>query len=161
MLSEEEIRTIVENLSLREIIEPALDNWQRYESTGKTVINIESGKVKGIAIRFNEIPEFDFSTNHIELYKIESDEELFDEENLLDDEEYEKYLDFREEKLKNEIYDEYNPQIFYEFCKMESIDEKERKIRILIENYEDYQFNHYQDFEHEIILYYHDEEEKF
>ena len=34
MLSEEELRRLIESLSIREIIEPALDNWIAYESTG-------------------------------------------------------------------------------------------------------------------------------
>ena len=42
---------------------------------------------------------------------------------------------------------------------MESIDKKERQIKILMENYEDYHFENYQDFEHSIILTYYDEDD--
>ena len=46
-----------------------------------------------------------------------------------------------------------------EFCRIESIDKKERQIKILIEDYEEYHFNNYQDFEHSIILRYYDEDD--
>ena len=95
------------------------------------------------------------------LYKIESEEDLFDEEELLDTEEYEKFLDFKlkKEYEDNENYDDYDPELLDEFCKIESIDKKERQLKILIENYEEYHFNNYQDFEHSIILKYYDEED--
>ena len=65
-------------------------------------------------------------------------------------------------KLKKEDEeDEYfdDPELFDEFCKIESIDKKERQLKILIENYEEYHFNNYQDFEHAIILTYYDEDD--
>ena len=33
MLSEEELRRLIESLSIREIIEPALDKWIAYDNT--------------------------------------------------------------------------------------------------------------------------------
>ena len=145
MLSEEELRRLIESLSIREIIEPALDKWIAYESTGKTIINLKTGKVQGIGLNINELLDMSHDSEHIELYKIESEEELYDEEEILDDDEYERFLEF---KLKKE-----------EFCKIESIDKKERQMKILIEDYEEYHFNNYQDFEHSIILRYYDEED--
>ena len=53
----------------------------------------------------------------------------------------------------------YDPELLDEFCRIESIDKKERQIKILIEDYEEYHFNNYQDFEHPIILRYYDEED--
>ena len=161
MLSEEELRRLIESLSLREIIEPALDNWEAYESTGKTIINLKTGKIQGIGLNINEIIDMSHDSEHIELYKIESEEDLFDEEELLDEEEYEKFLDFKlkKENEDNENYDDYDPELLDEFCKIESIDKKERQLKILIENYEEYHFNNYQDFEHSIILKYYDEED--
>lgn len=161
MLSEEELRRLIESLSIREIIEPALDNWIQYESTGKTIISLKTGKIEGIRLNANELADMGNDTEHIELYKIESEEDLFDEDEILDIDEYEKFIDF---KLKKEnesdgYYDEYDPELLDEFCKMESIDKKERQLKILIENYEEYHFNNYQDFEHSIILTYYDEDD--
>lgn len=160
MLSEEELRRLIESLSIREIIEPALDNWIPNESTGKTIINLETGKVQGIGLRFNELLDINYASEHIELYKIESEEELYDEEEILNEEEYERFIDFKLKKEENnENYDDYDPELLNEFCKMESIDKKERQIKILMENYEDYHFENYQDFEHSIILTYYDEDD--
>ena len=79
---------------------------------------------------------------------------------LTDDEEYERFLEFKLKKEENEEYfDDYDPELLEEFCNIESIDKKERQIRILIEDYEEYHFNNYQDFEHSIILRYYDEED--
>ena len=160
MLSEEELRRLIESLSLREIIEPALDNWILNESTGKTIINLETGKVQGIGLKFNELLDLNYASEHIELYKIESEEALYDEEEILNDEEYERFIDFKLKKEENnEDYDDYDPELLNEFCKIESIDKKERQIKILMENYEDYHFDNYQDFEHSIILTYYDEDD--
>jgi len=158
MLTEEEIRTIIENLTLREIIEPALDNWIPYQSTGKTMINLENGKIKGVSIQMNEFYSLEHD-NHIELYKIDLEENLFDEEEFFTEEEYEKFLNFKLNKEDEEYYDDYNPELLSEFCEIEDINEKERQIKILIENYEDYHSNNYQNFEHAIILKYYDEED--
>ncbi|ADC46824.1 hypothetical protein mru_0973 [Methanobrevibacter ruminantium M1] len=160
MLSEEELRRLIESLTIREIIEPALDNWTRYESTGKTVIDLKSGRVYGISLKSNELLELDHDNNHIELYKIESHEDLFDEEDLLSEDEYNRFQEFKDRKeLEDEDFDDYDPELLSEFCMMESIDEKERIISILIEDYQEYHFNNYQDFEHSIILNYYDEDD--
>ena len=58
-----------------------------------------------------------------------------------------------------ENFDEYDPELLDEFCKMESIDKKERQLKILIENYEEYHFNNFEEFEHSIILKYYDEDD--
>ena len=160
MLSEEELRRLIESLTIREIVEPALDNWTRYESTGKTVIDLKSGRVYGISLKSNELLELDHDNNHIELYKIESHEDLFDEEDLLSEDEYNRFQEFKDRKeLEDEDFDDYDPELLSEFCMMESIDEKERIISILIEDYQEYHFNNYQDFEHSIILNYYDEDD--
>ena len=59
---------------------------------------------------------------------------------------------------EEEYFDDYDPELLDEFCRIESIDKKERQIKILIEDYEEYHFNNYQDFEHSIILRYYDED---
>ena len=160
MLSEEELRRLIESLTIREIIEPALDNWIAYESTGKTIINLKTGKIQGISLNANELLDMTHINEHIELYQIESEEVLYDEEEILDDDEYERFIDFKLKKEEeNEYFDEYDPELLDEFCKMESIDKKERQIKILMENYEEYHFNNYQDFEHSIILTYYDEDD--
>lgn len=160
MLSEEELRRLIESLSIREIIEPALDNWIPYESTGKTVINLKTGKVQGIGLNYNQLMDISHDNEHIELYKIESEEDLFEDEEILNMEEYERFLDFKLKKEEeDENYDDYDPELLNEFCLIESIDKKERQIKILIENYEEYHFNNYQDFEHSIILTYYDEDD--
>ena len=160
MLSEEELRRLIESLSIREIIEPALDKWIAYESTGKTIINLKTGKVQGIGLNINELLDMNHDSEHIELYKIESEEELYDEEEILDDDEYERFLEFKLKKEeKEEYFDDYDPELLDEFCNIESIDKKERRMKILIEDYEEYHFNNYQDFEHSIILRYYDEED--
>ena len=161
MLSEEELRRLIESLTIREIIEPALDNWIPYETTGKTIISLKTGKIEGIGLNYNQLLDMSHDSEHIELYKIESEEDLFDEEELLEIEEYERFIDFKlkKENEENEHYDDYDPELLDEFCQIESIDKKERQLKILIENYEEYHFNNYQDFEHSIILKYYDEED--
>ena len=160
MLSEEELRRLIESLSIREIIEPALENWIPYESTGKTIINLKTGKIEGIGLKYNQLLDKNHDNDHIELYKIDAEEDLFDEEDLLETEEYEKFIDFKLRKEdEDEDFDEYDPELLNEFCECESIDKKERQMKILIENYEEYHFNNYQDFEHSIILTYYDEDD--
>ena len=161
MLSEEELRRLIESLTIREIIEPALDNWIPYETTGKTIISLKTGKVEGIGLNYNQLLDMTHDSEHIELYKIESEDDLFDEEELLEIEEYERFVDFKlkKENEENEHFDNYDPELLDEFCQMESIDKKERQLKILIQNYEEYHFNNYQDFEHSIILKYYDEED--
>ena len=89
-----------------------------------------------------------------------TEEELYDEEEILDGDEYERFLEFKLKKEENEeFFDDYDPELLDEFCRMESIDKKERQIKILIEDYEEYHFNNYQDSEHSIILRYYDEED--
>lgn len=160
MLSEEELRRLIESLSIREIIEPALDNWIQYESTGKTIINLKTGKIQGIGLSHNQLLDMSHDSEHIEIYKIEAEEDIFDEEELLEEEEYERFIEFKLKKEdEDEDFDDYDPEVLNEFCIIESIDKKERMMRILIENYEEYHFNNYQDFEHAIILNYYDEED--
>ncbi len=160
MLSEEELRRLIESLTIREIIEPALDNWIYYESTGKTIINLRTGKIKGIGLSHNQLLDPSHDSEHIELYRIEAEEDLFDEEEFFDENEYEKFLDFKLKKEdEDEYFDDYDPELLNEFCSVESIDKKERQLKILIENYEEYHFNNYQDFEHAIILKYYNEDD--
>lgn len=160
MLSEEELRMLIESLSIREIIEPALDKWIMNESTGKTIINLRTGKIEGIGLNHNELLDMSHDSEHIELYRIEAEEGLFDEEELLDEVEYEKFIDFKlEREEEDEDYDDYDPELIEEFCRIESIDKRERQLKMLIESYEEYHFNNYQDFEHAIILKYYDEED--
>ena len=160
MLSEEELRMLIESLSIREIIEPALDKWIMNESTGKTIINLRTGKIEGIGLNHNELLDMSHDSEHIELYRIEAEEDLFDEEELLDEVEYEKFIDFKlEREEEDEDYDDYDPELIEEFCRIESIDKRERQLKMLIESYEEYHFNNYQDFEHAIILKYYDEED--
>ena len=113
MLSEEELRRLIESLSIREIIEPALDNWIPYESTGKTIINLKTGKIEGIGLSHNQLLDMSHDSDHIELYKIESEEDLFDEEEILDMDEYEQFLEFKlkKENEDNEYYDDYDPEL--------------------------------------------------
>lgn len=160
MLSEEELRRLIESLSVREIIEPALDNWIPYESTGKTIINLKTGKIEGISLNHNQLLDLSHDSGHIELYMIEAEEDLFDEEELLEMDEYEKFLEFKLKKEdEDEDFDDYDPELLNEFCEIESIDKKERQIKILIESYEEYHFNNFEDFEHSIILNYYDEDD--
>ena len=160
MLSEEELRRLIESLSVREIIEPALDNWIAYESTGKTIINLKTGKIEGIGLNHNQLLDMSHDSDHIELYKIEAEEDLFDEEELLEIDEYERFIEFKLKKEDEDVdYDDYDPELLNEFCEIESIDKKERQIKILIESYEEYHFNNFEAFEHSIILNYYDEDD--
>lgn len=158
MRSEEELRTIIENLNPREIIEPALENWIPYKSTGITIININTGKISGIKLEYNEIMELEsnnpYKENYIELYKIEAEDIIY-EEDILSKEELEKYEEFKIKK--NNVAIDYNPDLLSEFCRIENINEIERKIKFLKENYEDYIYSNYQDLEHSIILNYYEE----
>lgn len=154
MISEEELRTIFENLSPREVIEPAFDNWVPCESSGYTIINLNNGAVTGIGIKQNEIPNIEM--NYVEIYKIEAGEKLFDEDDLFDSKEYENYLNF-----KSDDPNEYTPDLISEFCKINNIDEKERKIKLLADKLEEYKFMNYQGWENSIIQNYHNEGDEF
>lgn len=160
MISEEELRTIIENLTIRELIEPALENWISYESTGITIINLNTGKISGISKKYNEIFEIEsnqsYKDNYIEIYKLEA-EEIIEEEDLFSDEEYEKYEEFKIKNSSSSI--DYTPDLLSEFCNLEKIDEKERKLKFLEECFEEYNCNNYQDLEHSIILNYYEEDD--
>ena len=149
MLSEEELRRLIESLTIREIIEPALDNWMGGMKTGHTVLNLETGEVYGLSMDLNQLPII--NNVYIELFTIDSHENPINEEDFFSKNEYEEFLEFSSDDPC-----EYIPDIITEFCEMKGIDEYERKIGLLAYNFEKNEQSNYNMWESKILNKYYD-----
>ena len=74
----EHLKTILSALSPEEIVKPAYDNWMGGIKTGHTVLNLETGRVYGLGIDFNDLHLA--NDIYIELYTIDSHAEPVSEE---------------------------------------------------------------------------------
>ncbi|MDD2643967.1 MAG: hypothetical protein PHC65_04735 [Methanobacteriaceae archaeon] len=149
MISEEELKSIFNDISPRALVKPALENWIPNQKTGMTIIELDSGIIKGIGLEQGEIPD---NLNYVEIFTIEAEDELFLPEKFFNEEEYEKFLKYVDRKK-----DKYSPDLLSEFCEKEDIDEEERKINILADCIEEYKFMNYNDWENSIIQNYNNE----
>lgn len=114
------------------------------KKSGYTILNIETGKVSGLSIGFNQLPLANMT--YIELYSIESHEQPIKPEVLFSDKEYGEYLDFKDDDPS-----EYTPDIVSDFCIKNGINEEKRKIAILADDFEENQYYNYNKWENEIL----------
>ena len=68
----EHLKTILSSLSSRDIVKPAYDNWFPMQKTGHTILDLETGEVKGISIEHNQLPLQRML--YIELYSIKAND---------------------------------------------------------------------------------------
>ena len=140
----EHLKVILSNLTPEEIVKPALDNWTVGMKTGHTVLNLETGKVYGLGIEFNQLPLAD--DIYIELFTIKDDENPVDEEDFFSKTEYKEFLEFSSDDPC-----EYIPDIITEFCEINGIDEYERTIGILAYNFEKKEQSNYNIWESKML----------
>ena len=91
----EHLKTILSGLSPEDIVKPAYDNWFPTQKTGHTILDLETGEVKGLSIEHNQMPLQ--SMMYIELYTIKSSDYPVEPEELFSKTEYEEFLDFTRE----------------------------------------------------------------
>ena len=120
----EHLKTVLSNLTPEEIIKPAYENWFPCQKTGHTILDLETGQIKGLAIEHNQLP-LDRML-FIELYTIKASEYPIKAEELFSQSEYEKYLKFIEDEPS-----EFAPDMLSNFCIEENIDEYSRSIGLL------------------------------
>ncbi len=145
----EHLKTILSGLTPEDIVKPAFDNWIAAQRTGHTVLNLESGKVYGLGIEFNQLPLSD--DIYIELFTIKSTEDPIDAEELFSKREYEEFLEFSSDDPC-----EYIPDIITDFCERKGIDEYERKLGLLAYNFEKNERENYNMWESAILNRYYD-----
>lgn len=80
MISEEELKSIFNDISPRALVKPALENWIPGQKTGMTVIELESGIIKGIGLEQGEMPT---DLNYVEIFTINEDDNLFPQNHFL------------------------------------------------------------------------------
>lgn len=144
----EHLKTILSDLSPKDIVTPAYEKWIPCQRSGYTILNLETGVVSGLGVEQNQLPLDD--DLFIVLYTISSLENPVSPEELLSDEEYEEYEEF------NDDPSEYTPDILSEFCKKEGIDEDERKISILADRFEENDYWNYNKWETGVLNEYYD-----
>lgn len=120
----EHLKTILSNLSPEEIVKPAYDNWFPTQKTGHTILDLETGEVRGLSIEHNQMPLQ--SMMYIELYTIKSSDYPVEPEEMLSKTEYEEFMDFMEDEPS-----EFAPDMVSIFCQENDIDEDSRNIGIL------------------------------
>jgi hypothetical protein len=145
----EHLKTILSALSPEEIVKPAYDNWMGGIKTGHTVLNLETGRVYGLGIDFNDLHLA--NDIYIELYTIDSHAEPVSEEEFFSQKEYSEFLEFSSDDPC-----EYIPDIITEFCEMKGIDEYERTIGLLAYNFEKEEQANYNMWESKILNKYYD-----
>ena len=145
----EHLKVILSGLTPEDIVKPAYENWMAGIRTGHTILNLETGRVSGLGIEFNQLPLAD--DIYIELFTIESHEDPIDEEEFFSEKEYEEFLEFSSSDPC-----EYIPDIITEFCEINGIDEDKRKIGLLAYNFEKEEQANYNMWETAILNKYYD-----
>ncbi|WP_409200962.1 hypothetical protein [Methanobrevibacter sp. DSM 116169] len=145
----EELKTILTNLSPKNIVKYAYEKWSPCERSGYTILDLENGAISGYGVEVNQLPSKNY--HFVELYAIESGEDPIKAEALFSKEEYEKYLEF-----KGDDPSEYTPDIISHFCTEEGIDEDERKISLLADIFEEDEYFNYNKWESGIVTQYQD-----
>ncbi|WP_407377106.1 hypothetical protein [Methanobrevibacter sp.] len=145
----EHLKTVLSGLSPEDIVKPAYENWMACQRTGHTVLSLETGEVYGLGVELNQLPLA--ADIYIELFTIDSHQEVVDEEEFFSKEEYEKFLEFSSDDPC-----EYIPDIISDFCEKNDIDEYERTIGILAYNFEKNERANYNMWESSILNKYYD-----
>ena len=82
----EYLKTILSDLSPKDIVSPAYNHWVACQQSGYTILNLETGKVLGLSLEPNQLPLKD--DIFIVLYTILSSEDPVSAKDLLSEEEY-------------------------------------------------------------------------
>lgn len=145
----EHLKTLLSHLSPRDIVEPAYKEWIPCQRTGHTIIDLESGTIQGLGVELNQLPLA--SIIYITLYTIKSGEHPITPEELFSEEEYECYMNFKDDDPS-----EYTPDIVSNFCEAYDINENERKISILADRFEEDKYWNYNMWESGVLEDYYD-----
>ena len=145
----EHLKTVLSNLTPEEIVRPAYENWFPCQKTGHTILDLETGQIKGLAIEHNQLP-LDRML-FIELYTIKASEYPIKAEELFSRSEYEKYLEF----IENEP-SEFAPDMLSNFCIEEDIDAYSRSIGVLAYKFSKNEQKNYNMWESAILNKYYD-----
>ncbi|MDL2270623.1 hypothetical protein LJC03_02300 [Methanobrevibacter sp. OttesenSCG-928-I08] len=143
-ISVEELKTKLTDLSPKDIVSYAYKEWIPCQRTGYTIVNLETGNVKGLGIENNQLPFHEIT--YIELFTIEAQENPIKPEDFFSKEEYEKYLEF-----KGDDPSEYTPDIVSNFCIKEGINEEDRNITILADRFEEDEYWNYNKWESGVL----------
>ena len=145
----EHLKTVLSTLTPEDIVKHAYKEWYPCQRTGHTILNLENGKIYGLGIELNQLPLVD--TVYIELYSIDWEEDPIEVEELFSPQEYEEYLEFKDDEVC-----EYTPDIVSDFCQKKGIDENERKIGLLAYKFEKNEQSNYNQWESKILNKYYD-----
>ncbi|MEE1156597.1 MAG: hypothetical protein U0K80_04195 [Methanobrevibacter sp.] len=145
----EHLKVILSNLTPEEIVKPAYDNWFPTQKTGHTVLDLETGEVKGLSIEHNQMPLQ--SMMYIELYTIKSSDYPIEPEELFSKTEYDDFLEFMEDEPS-----EFAPDMLSIFCEENNIDEESRSIGILAYRFSKNDQQNYNMWESSILNKYYD-----
>ena len=104
----EHLKTVLSTLTPEDIVKHAYKEWYPCQRTGHTILNLENGKIYGLGIELNQLPLVD--TVYIELYSIDWEEDPIEVEELFSPQEYEEYLEFKDDEVC-----EYTPDIVSDF----------------------------------------------
>ncbi len=145
----EHLKTILSGLSSRDIVKPAYDNWFPMQKTGHTILDLETGEVKGLSIEHNQLPLQRML--YIELYTIKAKDYPIVPEKLFSKSEYVKFEEFMEDEPS-----EFAPDLLSVFCDENNIDEYARVIDFLAFDFSQNEGLNYNMWESVIINRYYD-----
>lgn len=148
-ISVEHLKNILTNLSPEDIVRPAYEQWIPCQRSGYTILNLEIGRIQSLGVEPNQLPLIDIT--YIELYSIEAEEHPVKPEELFSPQEYDDYMEYKDNETA-----EYTPDIVSAFCEEVGIDEKQRKVAILADRFEEKEFWNYNSWESEILNEYYD-----
>lgn len=123
IISEEKLKAILDEVSSQEIAKLAYDNWFPQMKKGMAIIDLETGEVKGLSLAQNEYTSPDFY--YVELYRYPQDWDYPDADELLDDEEYEKFTKYTKD---NEDSNKNTRELLEAFCTEEGINLSEKEV---------------------------------
>ncbi len=145
----EQLKTILTDLSPKDIVTPAYEKWIPCQRTGYTILDLENGKIYPLGVEQNQLPLVD--KVYIELYTIDALENPIKPKEIFSSEEYEEYLTF-----KGDDPSEYTPDLVQAFCENKGIDEDERCIDVLADRFEENEYFNYNRWESGILNEYYD-----
>lgn len=123
IISEEKLKAVLDEVSSQEIAKLAYDNWFPQMKNGMAIIDLETGEVKGLSLAQNESTSPDFY--YVELYRYGQNWDYPDVDELLDDEEYEKFTKYTKD---NEDSNKNTRELLEAFCTEEGINLSEKEV---------------------------------
>ncbi len=145
----EHLKTILSGLTPEEIVKPAYEKWFPTQTTGHTILDLETGEVKGLAIEHNQLPLE--MMLYIELYTIKASEYPIEPEELFSKSEYVEFQEFMEDEPS-----EFAPDMVSNFCLENDIDEYNRSVGILAYRFSKIDQKNYNMWESAILNKYYD-----